>query len=51
MCADLDAIEAAIIFSCHVVLALGNGALDVGVLFHFVHHKFLFPRSAVTAYL
>ena len=39
MCADLDAVEAAIVLCFHVELALGYGAVNVGILFHLVHHR------------
>ena len=38
MCADLDAVKAAVVLGLHVELALGNGAVDVGILLHLVHH-------------
>lgn len=38
VCADLDTVKAAVILGFHVVLALRNGALDVGILLHLVHH-------------
>jgi hypothetical protein len=37
MCADLDAVQTAIVLSSHVILALGNSAADVIVLLHLVH--------------
>ena len=38
VCADLDAVKAAVVLGLHVELALGNGAVDVGILLHLVHH-------------
>ena len=37
MCADLDAVQTAIVLSSHVILALGNSAADVIILLHLVH--------------
>ena len=35
MCADGDAVQAAVVFCAHVVLALGNGTVNVVIFLHF----------------
>lgn len=35
MCADGDDVQAAVVFCAHVVLALGNGTVNVVIFLHF----------------
>jgi hypothetical protein len=49
MCADLDAVQTAIVLRAHVELALGNGTVDIGILLHLVHTETLFlHRQSLT---